>query len=102
MDAPSTNDVYFFNQWGLTSLAHSYVLSIIKQEFVDYIVGELETDIWERVAAEMIKPGSRLSVRRDRDNGDGGTVHTFVNNLSQLVNGRQVSRRSLIPAHSTT
>lgn len=55
-----------------------------QQEFVNFVAGEVEADIWERVAAEM---------------GGSGLVRGFVSDIGRIVDGRQVCRACGLAAH---
>lgn len=47
------------------------------------MAGELEADIWERVAAEMFGTQAHPSV-------GGGLVRAFITDLGRVVDGRKV------------
>lgn len=64
----------------------------ILQDFVAYVAGEIEADIWERAAADMAdaQPGVRRSMGRERGSDKGGFVRSFISDLSRVVDGREV------------
>lgn len=49
------------------------------QEFVNYVAGEVEADVWERVAVSMTGMQQR-----------GGFIRAFISDLSRVVDGREV------------
>eukprot|EP00752_Nemacystus_decipiens_P007715 g6898.t1 len=58
-------------------------------ELTNYMAGEVEADIWERVAAEMVRAQARSSV-------GGELVRDFISDLGRVVDGRkEISRREL-------
>lgn len=59
------------------------------QEFVDFVAGELEEDLWQRVASDLV--GMQRGVARG-STGRGGVVRAFVADLSRSVDGREVMR----------
>lgn len=54
-----------------------------RQELANYMAGEAEADIWERVAAEMVSAQAHSSI-------GGGLVRAFISDLGRVVDGRKV------------
>lgn len=59
------------------------------QEFVDFVAGELEEDLWQRVASDMVDMQRGVA---HGSKGRGGVVRAFVADLSRSVDGREVMR----------
>lgn len=61
-----------------------------RQELANYMAEEVEADIWERVAAEMVSAQAHSSVC-------GGLVRAFITDLGRVVDGRKVGWGYVIP-----
>lgn len=61
------------------------------------MAGEVEADVWERVAAEMVSAQAHSSV-------GGGLVRAFIKDLGRVVDGRKVGWTYVVsgPARVTT
>lgn len=50
------------------------------------MAGEVEADVWERVAAKM----AGMQQRGARTSAGGGVIRAFISDLSRVVDGREV------------